>query len=96
MPSRSHFSLRRLLMFLAFCVVFAALAVADSASGGILDHLVLACVAAIMVAGAVITSLRMWRARGDREEFWRIAHGSEVSWLPRRWRDWVFGENDPR
>ncbi len=96
MTSNSHFSLRRLLMFLIFCVVFAALVVADSASGGILDHLVLACVAGLLLVGAVITSVRMWRSRGDRDDFWRNAHGSEIGWLPQKWQDWMLGKNDPR
>ena len=95
-PSRFHFSLRGLLAFLVFCVVFAALVVADRATGRTVDHIVIASGAVLILVGVVITSARMWRSRGDCEDLWRAAHGSQIGWLPRKWQDWILGKNDPR
>jgi hypothetical protein len=47
--------------------------------------------------GSVAIFIRMWRTRGNPDDFWKSADRlGQIGFLPPKWRRWVLGEDDPR
>jgi hypothetical protein len=97
MASRLQFgSMRALLTFIGFLLVFGILVELEKGSG-IIRVLWLALWLAFLFIGSVAILIRMWRTRGSPDEFWKSAHrGGQIGFLPAKWQRWVFGEDDPR
>jgi hypothetical protein len=96
MGSRLQFgSVRALLTFIGFLLVFGILTAADKRYG-IISVLWVALLLAFLLIGSVANLIRMWRTRGTPNEFWKSAHRGQIGFLPPKWRRWVLGEDDPR
>jgi hypothetical protein len=96
MASRLQFdSVRALLIFIGFLLVFGILVELDKGSG-IINYALRVLLWAFLLIGSVVILIRMWRTRGRPAEFWNSAHGGQIAILPPKWRRWVLGEDDPR
>jgi hypothetical protein len=96
MASRLQFgSVRALLTFIGFLLVFGILVQMDKGSG-IINYALRVLWWAFLLIGSIVILIRMWRTRGSLDKFWKSAHGGQVGILPSKWRRWVLGEDDPR
>ena len=96
MRSRFEFSLKGLFALFGILMGIGALAAvpAGTEASRIVQGVWLTALLGFFLAGSVVTVVRMWRARGDRDAFWRAAHGGQLSLLPRVGRRWVLDERD--
>jgi hypothetical protein len=95
MSSRLKFgSVRALLTFVGFLVVFGVLVELDKGSRAVgVLWITLWCT--FLLIASVLVLIRMWRMRGSPDEFWKSAHrGGQIGVLPPKWRRWVLGEDD--
>ena len=92
-----HFSTKWFLACLGFWLAFSIIVTLDQTFGRpYFDHFLRDAVWGFFLVGSVMILVRMWRSRGDEKEFWRAAHGGQLSVLPPKLRRWILGEDDPR
>jgi hypothetical protein len=78
MASRLQFgSVRALLTFIGFLLVFGILVELDKGSGIINDALRVLLWAFLLI-GSVVILIHMWRTRGSPHEFWKSAHRGQI------------------
>jgi membrane protein implicated in regulation of membrane protease activity len=86
-------SVRALLTFIGFLLVFGILAGAAK-SFPALNVLWVALWLVFLLLGSVAILFRMWRRRGNPDDYWRSAHrGGQIGFLPSTWQRWVLGED---
>jgi hypothetical protein len=84
---RTRFNPRALAGFLLFCVALALLVALHSR---VIDNILALLWASFVLIGSIVILWRLWK---DPDQFKRRGMG-QLALLPRRWRNWVLGEND--